>query len=106
MRLILASKSPRRREILQNLGLEFEIVTADTDESSDLTNPYALVELLAQRKGEAVYNALLERGEDLSNTVIISSDTVVSVNGEILGKPQDEADAKRMLRLLSGARGG
>ena len=102
MRLILASKSPRRREILQNLGLEFEIVTADTDESSDLTNPYALVELLAQRKGEAVYNALLERGEDLSNTVIISSDTVVSVNGEILGKPQDEADAKRMLRLLSG----
>ena len=85
MRLILASKSPRRREILENLGLEFEIVTADTDESSDLTNPYALVEELSRRKGEAVRELLLSQGQDLTDTVIIASDTVVSIDGEILG---------------------
>ena len=102
MRLILASKSPRRREILENLGLEFEIVTADTDESSDLTNPYALVEELSRRKGEAVRELLLSQGQDLTDTVIIASDTVVSIDGEILGKPRDKADAERMLKLLSG----
>jgi septum formation protein len=102
MKLILASKSPRRKEILENLGLEFEIITADTDESSDLCDPYALVELLAERKGLAVWEKLTAEGRDLSDTVIISSDTVVSIDGKILGKPQDEADAKRMLSLLSG----
>ena len=102
MRLILASKSPRRREILENLGLEFEIVTADTDESSDLTSPYALVEELSRRKGEAVRELLLSQSQDLTDTVIIASDTVVSIDGEILGKPRDKADAERMLKLLSG----
>lgn len=102
MNYILASKSPRRKEILENLGLEFEIVTADTDESSDVTDPCRLVEILSERKGLAVRDLLLAEGRDLGNTVIISSDTVVAVDGEILGKPRDEADAKRMLRLLSG----
>ena len=101
-RFILASKSPRRKEILESMGLSFEIVTADTDESSDLTDPCALVELLSRRKGIAVRDRLLAEGRDLSDTVIISSDTVVAVDGEILGKPRDRADAKRMLRLLSG----
>ena len=102
MKLILASQSPRRKEILQNLGLEFEIVTADTDESSEITDPYALVEELSRRKGEAVRDLLLAQGRDLSDTVIISSDTVVSIDGQILGKPRDYEDAVRMLKLLSG----
>lgn len=102
MKWILASKSPRRREILETMGIEFEIVTADTDESSVLTDPCALVEELSLRKGMAVREKLLAEGRDLSDTVILSSDTVVSVDGEILGKPRDAADAKRMLRLLSG----
>ena len=102
MKLILASQSPRRKEILQNLGLEFEIVTADTDESSEITDPYALVEELSRRKGEAVRELLLAQGRDLSDTVIISSDTVVSIDGQILGKPRDREDAVRMLKLLSG----
>lgn len=102
MKLILASQSPRRKEILENLGLCFEVVTADTDESSDVTDPRALVELLSRRKGQAVEALLRERGEELSNTVIIASDTVVSVDGQILGKPRDRADAIRMLELLSG----
>ena len=102
MKLILASQSPRRKEILQNFGLEFEIVTADTDESSEITDPYALVEELSRRKGEAVRDLLLAQGRDLSDTVIISSDTVVSIDGQILGKPRDREDAVRMLKLLSG----
>lgn len=104
MKFILASKSPRRREILENLGISFEIVTADTDETSEERDPSRLVELLSARKGEAVWSRLLAEGRDLSETVVIASDTVVSVDGEILGKPRDEADAKRMLRKLSGRR--
>lgn len=102
MKLILASQSPRRKEILENLGLQFEIVTADTDESSSITDPYALVEELSRRKGEAVRDRLLAQGHDLSDTVIIASDTVVSIDGQILGKPRDRADAERMLKMLSG----
>ncbi len=102
MKLILASGSPRRKEILENLGLCFEVVTSEADESSDLTDPRALVELLSRRKGEAVASDLRKRGRDLSDTVILSSDTVVSVDGQILGKPRDREDAIRMLKLLSG----
>ena len=102
MKFILASKSPRRREILQNLGIPFDIVTADTDESSTEKNPEKLVEELSLRKGQAVLDRLTEEGRDLSSTVIIASDTVVAVDGAILGKPRDAEDAARMLRLLSG----
>lgn len=102
MNYILASKSPRRKEILENLGLEFETVTTDVDESSDVTDPCRLVEILSERKGQAVRDLLLRQGRDLSETVIISSDTVVAVGGEILGKPRDRADACRMLSMLSG----
>ena len=102
MKLILASKSPRRREILENLGISFEIVTAETDESSEERDPYRLVEQLSRRKGEAVQELLWRQGRTLDGTVILSSDTVVCVDGEILGKPRDAADARRMLRLLSG----
>lgn len=103
MKYILASKSPRRREILENLGIRFEIVTAETDESDTETDPCLLVERLAARKGEAVRQLLEESGRALDDdTVIISSDTVVAVDGKILGKPQNREDAYRMLKLLSG----
>ena len=84
------------------LGVKFEVITSDADESSDITDPYRLVEELSLRKGIAVRDELLAKGRDLSDTVIISSDTVVAIDGEILGKPCDEEDAKRMLRLYSG----
>ena len=102
MRYILASKSPRRREILSNIGLVFDVVTADTDESSDIRDPIALCEELASRKAEAVRAALQERGELSAEDIIIASDTVVECGGEILGKPRDYDDAKRMIELLSG----
>lgn len=97
MKIILASKSPRRKEILENLGFEFEIITADTDESSDVTDPESLVQILAVRKGSAVQKTHHE-----SDTLIISCDTVVACDGRILGKPHSEREAKEMLRSLSG----
>lgn len=104
MNYILASKSPRRKEILETLGLSFTVFTADTDESSEERDVCAFVEELSRRKGEAVKEALLAAGQDLADTVIISSDTVVVMGGEILGKPRDEKDACRMLRMYSGKR--
>ncbi|MBE6553380.1 MAG: septum formation protein Maf [Ruminococcaceae bacterium] len=103
MQLILASKSPRRREILENLGVRFEIVTADTDESTAERDPCRLVEILAARKGEAVREKMRAEGRSLSDCVILASDTVVAAESEILGKPRDRADARRMLKMLSGA---
>lgn len=102
MRVILASKSPRRREILAMLGVPFEVITADTDESSDITDPAALVEELALRKGRAVKVLLEARGGWNDDTLIIASDTVVATGNDILGKPENAEDAARMLRLLSG----
>ena len=102
MRYILASKSPRRKEILSNIGLAFDVVATDTDESSELTDPIALSEELAARKAEAVRALLESRGELSEEDIIIASDTVVECGGEILGKPADRTDAMRMIELLSG----
>ena len=102
MRVILASKSPRRREILSMLGVKFEILSADADEHSDITDPALLVRELSLRKGRAVRALLEADGTWNEDTLIIASDTVVAAGNEILGKPRDDADAARMLRLLSG----
>lgn len=102
MRVILASRSPRRREILSTFGVQFEIMSADADESSDLTSPAELVQQLALRKAHAVRAQLLDAGAWNSDTLIIASDTVVANGAKILGKPRDDADAARMLRGLSG----
>ena len=100
MRYILASASPRRKEILENLGLDFTVITSDADESSDLTDPEELTKELAKRKGQAVAELLSDKLD--GETVIISADTVVCCDGEILGKPRDRSDAERMIKMLSG----
>ena len=84
------------------LGVEFEILSADADESSDVTDPEELVRELALRKGRATRELLRARGEWDADTLIIASDTVVALGKQILGKPQDAADAARMLQKLSG----
>ena len=96
MRYILASKSPRRRELLSEIIDNFEIITAEVDESlpSDI-HPKCGVEILAVRKGEAVARAN-------PDAVVISSDTLVELSGIPLGKPRDEAEAVSMLKNLSG----
>lgn len=100
--IILASGSPRRREILSDLGAELKIITADVDESSDERDPERLAEALAVKKGQAVYEKLLRDGSSDATLPIISADTVVFCEGEIMGKPCDRADAERMLEKLSG----
>lgn len=101
--IILASSSPRRREILSDLGVDFDVVVADTDESSEITDPVELTQELARRKGLAVYERLVKSSEyDADGVAIISADTVVCRDGEILGKPRDREDAAAMLRSLSG----
>ena len=102
MRVILASKSPRRREILTTLGVKFEIVSADADESCSIPSPEQMVRELALRKGRATKALLQARGEWDEDTLIIASDTVVALEDAILGKPRDDAHAAEMLHALSG----
>ena len=103
MDLILASKSPRRKEILSSLGVKFDIITLETDEGTTEAQPERYVEEIALRKGDAVRQKLLQEDALCSKTVILSCDTVVvSPDGEIMGKPADREDAKRMLASYSG----
>ncbi|MBQ8331958.1 MAG: septum formation protein Maf [Clostridia bacterium] len=104
-KLILASASPRRREILEGLGVSFTVLAADADETCHLPEPCAYAEELARRKGQAAWARIklrLKDGIDDTDGVILSADTVVATEREILGKPKDREDAIRMLRLLRG----
>jgi septum formation protein len=95
MEVILASQSPRRKELMGLFHIPFTIRISDADETMDPGLSAAeAVAVVSRRKAEAV-----SRG---SNDVVIAADTIVVCNGEILGKPKDAADARRMLRLLSG----
>ena len=104
MRYILASASPRRREILGNLGLDFTVLAADADETCDITDPGERVEFISLKKCLAARDKLVSEGIDPADTetIIIASDTLVTLDGEFLGKPRDEADAIRMMELLEG----
>jgi septum formation protein len=94
--LILASRSPRRSELLTAAGISFEVLAADIDETPHANEaPAAYVERLARDKARAVL--ALRPGAR-----VLGADTTVTIDGGILGKPVDEADAVRMLRMLSG----
>ena len=93
-RVILASASPRRRELLQLIGIEHEVRPADIDETylpGEVPREHAL--RLAREKAQKI---------DARDAVVIGSDTIVIVDGDVLGKPANDADAARMLRRLSG----
>jgi len=95
-RIVLASGSPRRKEILAQIGATYDVIVSDCDESTSLTEPAALVKELSYKKAEAV-------AKELSGSVIvIGADTVVAYDGKILGKPKDDTDAARMITMLSG----
>ena len=99
-KIILASGSPRRSEILSNIGIEFTIVKSCADESS--ISPEGIpvdmyVQELALLKATEVYSRVAAK-----DALIIGADTVVSIDGDILGKPKDDEDAFRMLKSLSG----
>lgn len=98
MRLILASGSPRRRELLTTAGFSFDIMISKADENSGEKDPAKLVEELSFLKALAV-----QKIDDVEEQdIILGADTVVALEGVILGKPKDAEDAKRMLRMLSG----
>jgi septum formation protein len=96
-RLVLASASPRRSELLHSAGLQFDIVPADIDESTlPGEAPTDYVARLSNEKAHVVAERLG------GGSIVIAADTTVDVDGRILEKPIDEPDARRMLRLLSG----
>lgn len=98
MNIVLASNSPRRHELLAGLGIEFEVrVLPDIDESYPADLPVMqIAEYIAHKKASAYLLTMKD------NDLVITADTVVIIGNEVLGKPKDEEDAKRMLRLISG----
>lgn len=99
MRIILASASPRRRELLEQIGLKFEVKVSNVEEKADVSTPGELVEQLSLQKAEAVLAELSSDGEAL---LVIGADTVVAEGNNILGKPVDAEDAVKMLSRLAG----
>ncbi|MBI3537603.1 MAG: septum formation protein Maf [Chloroflexi bacterium] len=94
--LLLASTSPRRRELIRLLGLNFQIVSVDIDESPHRNeSPQQLVARLAKAKAARA-------AKNFSDAIVVAADTTVSFQNEILGKPRDADDARRMLRILRG----
>ncbi len=96
-KLILASASPRRKELLKNVGYEFQIEVCDLEENSDKTKPFELVMDLAKVKAQAIMD--MHNCEDV---IVLGADTVVANGEEILGKPRDLNHAKAMILSLQG----
>lgn len=96
IKFILASASPRRRELIGHLSVPFEIIIKNIPEESHHTDPVDFSRHIAKMKGEAVY---IERKDDC---FVVSADTIVCLNGKIYGKPKDEAEAELFLTELSG----
>lgn len=102
MRLILASASPRRIQLLHQIGLTAEVMPSHTEEKISSENPEEVVQALARQKAEDVYARLLSEGNVGDATVVIGADTVVSVDNHILGKPRTHEEAAEMIASLSG----
>lgn len=94
--IILASQSPRRKELLERIGIAFDVQAADVDETIDESKPLEQeIMRLSLKKAEAIL-------KDHKDAIVIGSDTVVAIDNEVLGKPKTHQDAKRMLKELSG----
>ena len=101
MKFILASASPRRKELLEQIGMKFEVRVSEAEEITQATEPAEYVMELSFLKVEDVAVMYDARGVN-QDFVVIGSDTVVAAEGEILGKPKDKDDARRMISMLSG----
>lgn len=104
MRIILASASPRRRELLHQIGWNFEVCVSQVEEVITKTLPAEVVEELSLQKAKAVFDSVLisEPATTDEGILVIGADTVVACDGNILGKPKDKEDAVRMLGMLQG----
>lgn len=112
-KLVLASGSPRRRELLALLGYEFQVIVSEIDENITKTEPAAVVEELSRQKAMDVYRIYKEKygnnsssgsngNEPADSVIIIGADTVVAAGGRLLGKPGSREEAYEMLRALQG----
>ena len=95
-RIILASASPRRISLLKEWGLKFDVIPSGVDEQTALTRPSFIVKELSYRKG-------LDIARRNPNSLVISADTIVVLNGKNVGKPRDRADSEKILRELNGS---
>ena len=106
MRLVLGSQSPRRRELLERMGLAFTVLTAEIDETKyETEDPEESVCRICREKAYAVAKRLSAGNCQLSTVncqLVLTADTIVVLDGKIMGKPHDEAEARAMLRALSG----
>jgi len=107
MRIVLASASPRRRELLAQIGLDFEVLPGKGEEKITKSEPCEIVMELAERKAEEIFHKYVEENKvsitaDSEKVLVIGADTIVVHNGHIMGKPVDEADAESMLMELCG----
>ena len=102
-RIILASASPRRSELLKQAGLSFAVIPSNAKETITSTHPAEVVEELSSQKAWEVADRILRGGEDVTDfDVVIGADTVVAVDHQILGKPVDHDDAANMIGMLQG----
>lgn len=99
LKVVLASQSPRRKELLAKAGFDFEIVTSDVEENTLETAPDKIVMELSRIKAEDVLNKVKTDGEKL---IVIGADTVVSKNGQIMGKPKTKEEAFEMIDSIQG----
>lgn len=99
-RIILASASPRRRELLHQIDMEFEVIPSNAEESTKSSVPAEAVKELSCLKAVDIFNRLSE--EEKKDALIIGADTVVSLDGHIMGKPNSRENAVKMLSLLQG----
>ncbi len=101
--VILASGSPRRKELLTQAGIEFSIITSDADETPTKTVPEEIVMELSKRKAEDVYDRVVKEGifKEEEDNYIIAADTLVFFGKDRMGKPRDKEDAVRILKELS-----
>ncbi len=97
MKIYLASASPRRRELLAQIGLQFEVKVSNVQEKASASDPAKVVEELSRQKARAVFEELAA-----GHLLVIGADTVVAADGRILGKPAGREEAVEMLELLSG----
>ncbi|MBR1874615.1 MAG: septum formation protein Maf [Eubacterium sp.] len=119
IQFVLASQSPRRKELLQRLGISFQVITSATDERVSSSDPAMVTSVLANRKAMAVAEGLLCQGGTLwmrqplieqgtfrigpaDKAIVIGADTVVVIDGQIIGKPGSVVEARKMMHLLQG----
>lgn len=99
-KIVLASASPRRRELLSLTGLKFQVLPGNIEEKTSSSRPSQMVKELSRQKALAVFESFSE--EEKEKSLVIGADTLVAIDGRVLGKPEDEQMAEEMLMLLQG----